>query len=445
MRVAHVLLVGLVLVGAVLHQTEQPPAEGGALVAADVVQGAVALLAPLRLGGAECLVVAPALEQGVRDGEVLQEAVAPLPAADGPLAGVLAQHRAGVQRQVLRQRLVQVLGQHIDVLRVEVCAARRQQDVEAELPLVARKSDCWKTSERPSRLPAPNSAASTARASSKVSSCGCFFSMPSALRVVAAIAVRQRQHDEVLRVGLQVGLLAVAQRRLDDGQFLAVAVAGSDGAVGAEDLAVEHLVGRHLDDPALGQPAVLREDVMDDGVGHRLAVGVLAVGGPCGTDGDGALGDQLQVGAAGQVLRRGDGPRHGAGELQAMEAADGAPCAEAEVGVEVQQRLAVADDALADAGRQGALVGVAAAPSKSRFFAPTPRTTTARKSKRSSKFCTNSIATWSESLRELLEDIFAGRKRMKIYRQFKMYNDPTLNRYLYNASAARRATFSLVD
>jgi hypothetical protein len=40
----------------------------------------------------------------------------------------------------------------------------------------------------------------------------------------------------------------------------------------------------------------------------------------------------------------------------------------------------------------------------------------------------------SNSLRELLDDIFAGRKRLKIYRQFKMYNDPTLNPYLYNSS-----------
>ncbi len=35
------------------------------------------------------------------------------------------------------------------------------------------------------------------------------------------------------------------------------------------------------------------------------------------------------------------------------------------------------------------------------------------------------------SLRELLDDIFSGRKRLKVYRQFKMYNDPTLNPYLY--------------
>ena len=37
----------------------------------------------------------------------------------------------------------------------------------------------------------------------------------------------------------------------------------------------------------------------------------------------------------------------------------------------------------------------------------------------------------SNSLRELLDDIFSGRKRLKVYRQFKMYNDPTMNPYLY--------------
>ncbi len=37
------------------------------------------------------------------------------------------------------------------------------------------------------------------------------------------------------------------------------------------------------------------------------------------------------------------------------------------------------------------------------------------------------------SLGELLDDLFAGRKRLKVYRQFKMYNDPTMNPYLYAA------------
>jgi cell division protein FtsB len=42
-------------------------------------------------------------------------------------------------------------------------------------------------------------------------------------------------------------------------------------------------------------------------------------------------------------------------------------------------------------------------------------------------------ADLSASLGELLADIFAGRKRLKVYRQFKMYNDPTMNPYLYAA------------
>ena len=39
----------------------------------------------------------------------------------------------------------------------------------------------------------------------------------------------------------------------------------------------------------------------------------------------------------------------------------------------------------------------------------------------------------SGSLTELLDDIFAGRKLLKVYRQMKMYNDPTLNPYLYKS------------
>lgn len=37
----------------------------------------------------------------------------------------------------------------------------------------------------------------------------------------------------------------------------------------------------------------------------------------------------------------------------------------------------------------------------------------------------------SNSLQELVNDIAAGKKRHRTYRQFKMYNDPTLNPYLY--------------
>ena len=37
----------------------------------------------------------------------------------------------------------------------------------------------------------------------------------------------------------------------------------------------------------------------------------------------------------------------------------------------------------------------------------------------------------AQSLVELLADLAAGRKMLKVYRQMKMYNDPTLNPYLY--------------
>jgi hypothetical protein len=37
----------------------------------------------------------------------------------------------------------------------------------------------------------------------------------------------------------------------------------------------------------------------------------------------------------------------------------------------------------------------------------------------------------SQSLAELLRDLLAGKRMLKVYRQMKMYNDPTLNPYLY--------------
>ena len=45
----------------------------------------------------------------------------------------------------------------------------------------------------------------------------------------------------------------------------------------------------------------------------------------------------------------------------------------------------------------------------------------------------------SHSLVELLDDLLAGQKILKVYRQMKMYNDPTLNPYLYNESVAEAA------
>ena len=39
-----------------------------------------------------------------------------------------------------------------------------------------------------------------------------------------------------------------------------------------------------------------------------------------------------------------------------------------------------------------------------------------------------------EAFEQLLSDLFAGRRRTQVYRQFKMYNDPNLNPYLYRAA-----------
>ncbi len=39
----------------------------------------------------------------------------------------------------------------------------------------------------------------------------------------------------------------------------------------------------------------------------------------------------------------------------------------------------------------------------------------------------------TKSLAQLLKDIFAGRKELKVYRQFKMYNDPSLNPAIYQS------------
>ncbi len=45
--------------------------------------------------------------------------------------------------------------------------------------------------------------------------------------------------------------------------------------------------------------------------------------------------------------------------------------------------------------------------------------------------CTRQHGELSQSLGELIADLFAGRKRHRTYRQHKMYNDPALNPYLY--------------
>ncbi len=46
-------------------------------------------------------------------------------------------------------------------------------------------------------------------------------------------------------------------------------------------------------------------------------------------------------------------------------------------------------------------------------------------------------AELADSLQRLLDDIFAGRKRHRTYRQLKMYNDPALNPYLYDPELRR--------
>lgn len=48
------------------------------------------------------------------------------------------------------------------------------------------------------------------------------------------------------------------------------------------------------------------------------------------------------------------------------------------------------------------------------------------------KRCFQQHTDLSQSLTELLEDLFEGRKYLKVYHQFKMYNDPSMNPYLYN-------------
>src|SRR5262245_20532850 len=51
--------------------------------------------------------------------------------------------------------------------------------------------------------------------------------------------------------------------------------------------------------------------------------------------------------------------------------------------------------------------------------------------------CLAQQADLAQSLTELLGDIQVGRKRHRTYRQLKMYNDPALNPYLYQAQPRR--------
>ncbi len=48
--------------------------------------------------------------------------------------------------------------------------------------------------------------------------------------------------------------------------------------------------------------------------------------------------------------------------------------------------------------------------------------------------CEQQHSDLSQSLSELIDDIFNGRKQHRTYRQMKMYNDPTLNPQIYKGS-----------
>lgn len=53
--------------------------------------------------------------------------------------------------------------------------------------------------------------------------------------------------------------------------------------------------------------------------------------------------------------------------------------------------------------------------------------------------CIMQHADLSQSLEELIDDLNSGKKRLKVYHQFKMYNDPSMNPYLYNRATKKEA------
>jgi len=56
-----------------------------------------------------------------------------------------------------------------------------------------------------------------------------------------------------------------------------------------------------------------------------------------------------------------------------------------------------------------------------------------KKSQERLKILTRQHEDLTKALQNLLNDLFAGKKQMKIYRQFKMYNDPDANPSIYGA------------
>lgn len=55
------------------------------------------------------------------------------------------------------------------------------------------------------------------------------------------------------------------------------------------------------------------------------------------------------------------------------------------------------------------------------------------------EICRRQQADLSQALAALVADLVAGHKELRIYRQLKMYNDPTLNPVLYGAGEAKAA------
>src|SRR5262245_58015590 len=84
------------------------------------------------------------------------------------------------------------------------------------------------------------------------------------------------------------------------------------------------------------------ETCLDWQIGHWLALGVLGGLGAARHQSDGALVDRAHVGAARQFLYRWQEPRDELSKLSAMAAPDGALGRQAELGINVPHRCAVA-------------------------------------------------------------------------------------------------------
>ena len=62
-----------------------------------------------------------------------------------------------------------------------------------------------------------------------------------------------------------------------------------------------------------------------------------------------------------------------------------------------------------------------------------PLRTIANAARQNWRYCSNRKTDLITAIDQLLDDIAAGRKYMKVYRQMKMYNDPSTNPVLYGS------------